>query len=319
MDPLTHLLKRRSIRRFKPEPLREGDLERILAAARRAPTDASAQLYSILRVTDPRLRRELAHLAGDQAHVAEAAEFFVPLADVHRLERLLAHRGQAMARWPRTGLHFALVDATLAGAHLAVAAEALGYGICWIGGLLNRPAEAARLLELPRGVVPVSGLVVGVPAEDPAPRPRLPEALVVHENRYRAYTSADLDAAYAAMAPASRRGDWLFVLERYFARGGTMEQRDPAYGFLAARQGFVADWPPEAAEALFVRGHDAGSLGEALEALLGHGWRGVLFGKGPFEESVVWLEHETAAERGEGKTPGEALGRAVEAALPAEE
>lgn len=319
MDPLTQMLERRSIRRFRPEPLRPGDLERILAAARRAPTDASAQLYSILRVTDPELRSKLAHLAGDQAHVVEAAEFFVPLADVYRLERLLAHRGKTMAHWPRTGLHFALVDATLAGAHLAVAAEALGYGICWIGGLLNRPDEAARLLELPRGVVPVSGLVVGVPAEDPEPRPRLPETLVVHENRYRAYTPADLDAAYAAMAPASRRGDWLFVLERYFARGGAMEQRDLPYGLLIARQGFVADWPPEAAEALFVRGHEAGSLGEALEALLAHGWRGVLFGQGPFKESVVWLERETAAERGEGKTPGEALGRALEAALPAEE
>ncbi|HHO58494.1 MAG TPA: NADPH-dependent oxidoreductase, partial [Oceanithermus profundus] len=184
---------------------------------------------------------------------------------------------------------------------------------------LNRPAEVARLLGLPRGVVPVSGLVVGVPDEKPPLRPRLPEALVLHENRYRAYTPADLDAAYEAMAPASRRGDWLFVLERYFARGGTMEQRDPAYGFLAARQGFAADWPPEAAEALFVRGLDAGDLGEAIEQLLAGGWRGVLFGRGPFGESTVWLEKETAAERGEGKTPGEALGRAVEAALPAEE
>ncbi len=314
MDRLTHLLERRSIRRFKPEPLREGDLERILAAARRAPTDASGQLYSIMRVTDPELRRALAQLAGGQAHVAQAAEFFVPLADVHRLKRLLAHRGQEMARWPRTGLHFALVDATLAGAHLAVAAEALGYGICWIGGLLNRPREVARMLELPPGVVPVSGLVVGVPAEDPPLRPRLPEALVVHENRYHGYTPADLDAAYAAMAPASRRGDWLFVLERYFAAGGAMEDRDPAYGHLLAWQGFVADWPPTAARALEDAGLPAPSLGEALEAVLKTGWRGVLFGR----EGAgwrVWLERETAAERGEGRTPGEALGRAAETAL----
>ncbi|WP_293177622.1 nitroreductase family protein [Oceanithermus sp.] len=310
MDLLHSLTQRRTVRRFKPEPLREGDLERLLEAARRAPTDASAQLYSILRVTDPELRRELARLASGQAQVTDAAEFFVPLADVHRLERLLAHRGQAMARWPRTGLHFALVDATLAGAHLAAAAEALGYGICWIGGLLNHPREVARLLELPPGVVPVSGLAVGVPDEDPPLRPRLPEALVVHEDRYRAYTPADLDAAYEAMAPASRRGDWLFVLERYFAAGGAMEDRDPDYGRLLARQGFVADWPPEAARALDEAGTPAGSLGEALEAVLGSGWRGVLFGR-EGEGYRVWLERETAAERGEGASPGEALARAV--------
>ncbi|WP_457628279.1 nitroreductase family protein [Oceanithermus sp.] len=310
MDPLHSLTQRRTIRRFEPEPLRAGDLERLIEAARRAPTDASAQLYSILRVTDPKLRRELARLAGGQAQVTDAAEFFVPLADVYRLERLLAHRGKEMAHWPRTGLHFALVDATLAGAQLAAAAEALGYGICWIGGLLNHPREVAQLLELPPGVVPVSGLAVGVPAEDPPLRPRLPEALVVHIDRYHPYAPADLDAAYAAMAPASRRGDWLFVLERYFAAGGAMEDRDPAYGRLLAQQGFVADWPPEAAASLEAAGLPAASLGEAFEAVLDSGWRGALFGREE-EGYSVWLERETAAERGEGTSPGEALARAV--------
>ncbi len=319
MDLLARMLERRSLRRFKGGPVPEGDLKKILAAARQAPTDAGAQLYSILRVSDPGLRRELARLAGGQEHVVSAAELFIPLADVYRLEQLLIHRGKTMARWPRTGLHFALVDAALAGAHLAVAAEALGYGTCWIGGLLNQPLEVARLLELPRGTVPVSGLVVGVPAEDPSPRPRLPEALVVHENRYRKYHPRDLDAAYAAMAGASRRGDWLHVLERYFASGGAMEQRDPAYGLLAALQGFVADWPVAAAAAFAELGYEAGSLGETLEELLEGGWRGILFGRDAGGKMTVWLERETRAERGEGETPGEALGRTLKTALPRDE
>jgi len=299
--------KRSSVRRFKPEPLPFKDLETILAAARQAPTDASAQLYTILRVRDPELRQELAHLSGDQQQIIDAAEFFVLLADVHRLDELLRRRGECLGNWPRTAHHFAIVDAAIAGAHLAVAAEALGYGICWIGGLLNRVDEVVELLNLPPGVLPISGLVVGVPAERPDPRPRLPQEMVVHEDRYRPYRPNELEAGYAAMAPFSRKGDWLPLLKHYFAAGGVMEERDAVYGRAAARQGFVADWPPAAARPL-----EAADLGEALELLLDSDWRGVLFNR-EGEDYVVWLEKETAAERGDGDTPGEALAAAAAA------
>ncbi len=318
MDATERLLRRASVRRYRPEPIPEADLERMLAAAQQAPTDASGQLYSILRVRDPKLRAELAHLSGDQAHVVEAAEFFVLLADLYRTGRLLAHRGEALGRFPRMGLHFALLDAALAGAHLAVAAEAMGYGICWIGGLLNRADEVARLLSLPPGVLPISGLTVGVPDEAPAPRPRLPREAVVHTDRYRRYREEDLEAAYRAMAPISRSGDWLKLLKHYFAAGGAMEAREPVYGVAKARQGFADDLEAEAAEALFVRDLAAGSLAEAIAGLLARGWRGVLFSQGAFGESEVWIEQETEAHRGEGKTPGDALAEAVKAAFPGE-
>ncbi len=312
------LVNRASVRKYAPEPILEEDVEQMLAAAQQAPTDASAQLYTLLRVKDPELRAQLAELAGGQRHVVEAAEFFVPLADVYRLERLLAHRGEELGDFPRTALHFALVDATLAGAQLAVAAEAMGYGICWIGGLLNRVDEVARLLDLPPGVLPVSGLTVGVPAERPEPRPRLPRPTVVHTDRYRRYTDEELEDAYRAMAPITRSGDWLKVLKRYFAKGGTQEARDAVYGLAKALAGFADDLSKDAARTLYLKDTDAASLGEAITWLLKHGWRGVLFGEGPFGESEVWIEQETEAHRGEGKTPGEALARAVEAAYPSD-
>ena len=318
MDMLALYQRRASVRAYKPEPIPEADVEKMLAAAQRAPTDASAQLYTILRIKDRELRKKLAHLAGDQRHVEEAAEFFVLLADVHRLGRLLAHRGESLGHWPRTALHFAILDAALAGANLATMAEALGYGICWIGGVLNRVDEVIELLDLPAGVLPISGLTVGVPAEQPAPRPRLPRELVVHTDRYRRYDEAELAAGYQAMAPISRTGDWLKLLKHYFAKGGVMEARDALYGRAKARQGLADDLEAEAAEALFVRDIEAGSLAEAITDLLKKGWRGVLFSEGAFGESEVWIEKETEAHRGEGKTPGDALAEAVKAAFPSE-
>ena len=318
MEVPKFLTQRASVRAYRPEPIPEEDVAAMLAAAQQAPTDAGAQLYSILRVRDPELRARLAELSGGQRHVLEAAEFFIPLADVYRLKRLLAHRGESLGNFPRTALHFALLDAALAGAHLAVAAEAMGYGICWIGGLLNRVDEVARLLELPEGVLPISGLTVGVPAERPGPRPRLPRAAVVHTDRYRRYAEEELEEAYRAMAPITRSGDWLKVLKRYFAKGGTMEARDAVYGLAKALAGFSDDLPAPAARVLHLRGLDAGSLAEAIAWLLEHEWRGVLFSEGAFGESEVWIEQETEAHRGEGRTPGEALARAVEAAYPSE-
>lgn len=298
MEVLEALKRRRSVRRFKPVPLPEEDLEKLLFALQRAPTDASAQLYSALRVTDPALRDRIAQLSGEQEHIRQAAEFFVFLADIHRLERLLAHRGEAMAFWPRTALHFALIDAALAAAYLALTAESLGYGVCFIGGVLNGVEALIDLLGLPPGVLPAVGLAVGVPDEEGPPRPRVPRALVVHENRYRPYTPEDLEAAYAAMAPYSRVGDWGRVLRRYFAQGGTMAEREGPYGRALVRQGLDPDLPREA------RAYSLGALiGEALEEA-----RGVLFRLGE-----AWVEREAEAFRGEGR-PGEALWEALEKA-----
>ncbi|WP_018110720.1 nitroreductase family protein [Thermus igniterrae] len=289
------LARRRSTRRFKPLPIPEADLEKLLFALQRAPTDASAQLYSVIRVQDPTLRDQVARLSGDQEHIRQAAEFFVFLADVHRLERLLAHRGERMARWPRTALHFAILDAGIAASYLALTAEALGYGVCFIGGVLNGIEALIPLLELPPGVLPVVGLAVGVPDEEGPPRPRLPRRLVVHQDRYRPYREEDLEAGFQAMAPYSRVGDWGRVLRRYFAQGGTMEEREGPYGRAVSRQGFDPDLPPGAA---FY------SLGGLLAEALGEA-RGVLFRPGE-----AWLEREAEAFRGEG-SPGEALLQAL--------
>jgi FMN reductase (NADPH) len=298
VEVLEALKRRRSVRRFKPVPLPQEDLEKLLFALQRAPTDASAQLYSVIRITDPELRREVARLSGEQEHIRQAAEFFVFLADIHRLERLLAHRGEAMAFWPRTALHFALIDAALAAAYLALTAESLGYGVCFIGGVLGGVEALVDLLALPPGVLPAVGLAVGVPDEEGPPRPRLPRALVVHENRYRPYTSEDLEAAYGAMAPYSRVGDWGRVLRRYFAQGGTMAEREAPYGRALVRQGLDPDLPQGA------RAYSLGALiGEALAEA-----RGVLFRRGE-----AWVERETEAFRGEG-APGEALWEALEKA-----
>ena len=299
VDPRLEAFDRhRTIRQFKPEPLRPGDLEQLLWAAQRAPTDATAQMYSFVRLTDAALRSELADITGNP-HIATASEAFVVLADVNRLRRLLEHRGYEYADWPAASIHFAIGDAVLAGQNLLVAAELLGYAGCWIGGVLSALERIVEVLRLPEGVIPFSGLVIGVPDETPAQRPRLQPELVWHENAYREPEAHELEEALSRMAPITARGDWAQTLSRYFAKGGTMEAREVTLRWVLERQGF---------------GHVAGAGLDALVAKAERaGYSGVLIRRAG-DGYQAWVDRPNRAHSGEGRTPSEALERAVETA-----
>lgn len=236
-DPI--LAPHRSVRVFRREPLPEGTLARLVAEAQRAPTDATAQMYSFVRVTSEASRRRISELSGDQEHIVEAAEFLVVCADVHRHEAMIAARGHRPGAYPATGLHFAIVDASLAAQRLIDAAEALGLGTVCIGGILNGIEDLVEILALPRGVVPVFGLCLGWPGESPVERPRVALGSVLHEGRYHELTQEAASADVAAMAAVTRSRDWVDVLARYFAAGGTMERREEALRRVLRRQGFA--------------------------------------------------------------------------------
>jgi FMN reductase (NADPH) len=240
-DLRARLSSRKTVRLYLPEPVPEEDIQFLLGVARKAPTDATGQMYSLIRITDRGLRDRIASLCGDQAHIRMAPEFFIVCADIARLKALLEHRGKTLGMKPRVALHFAIVDATIAASYLALAAETLGYGICFIGAVVNHIDELCRLLLLPKGVLPVVGLTLGRPdpTEERKIIPRLPQNLTVHENLYLRPTLSDLNSAYEAMAEASRRGDWVFTLDRYFGAGGVMESREEVLARALYIQGFA--------------------------------------------------------------------------------
>lgn len=233
------LAAHRSIRIFRPEPLPDGMTERLVLEAQRAPSDATGQMYSFVRISDRELRQRVAALSGDQRHVAEAAEFLVVCADINRLARVLEHRGEKPGRFPATGLHSALVDATLVAQRLIDAAEALGLGTVCIGGILNGIEELVEMLALPAGVLPLFGLCIGWPGEKPVERPRVAMTSVLHTDRYRQQAAEAIEDDLRVMASTTRSRDWGSVLARYFAAGGIMEQREAALRRVLERQGFA--------------------------------------------------------------------------------
>ncbi len=194
------MLQHRSVRAYLPDALPTGTLEAIVAAAQSAPTSSNLQAWSVVAVEDQAARDHLAELAGRQRHIATAPLFLVFIADLARAARLGEAGGVAMETLGYTEAFLvAVVDAALAAQNASLAAQSLGLGIVYIGGMRNHPEAVAAALGLPQGAFAVFGLCVGHidPAAPPAAvKPRLPQSVVLHRERYSAELEAEHLPAY---------------------------------------------------------------------------------------------------------------------------
>lgn len=182
-DAIALLLAHRSIRRFADAPVSDDDVRRAVEAGQAASTSSAVQAYCLIRVNDPKKRERLVELTGGQAKVAECGAFFIVAGDTRR-HRLAVERAGGTYEAHLEAFLLAIIDATLFAQNLVVAFESMGYGICYIGGLRNQLDEVDALFEIPHGVLPIFGLCVGVPAESPSMRPRLPIDSVYFQDRY---------------------------------------------------------------------------------------------------------------------------------------
>lgn len=78
-----------------------------------------------------------------------------------------------------------VVDTAMMAQNALTAAESLGLGGVYIGGLRNNIEAVTELLKLPQHVLPLFGLCLGWPADNPDLKPRLPASILVHENNYQ--------------------------------------------------------------------------------------------------------------------------------------
>ncbi|PZD66307.1 oxygen-insensitive NADPH nitroreductase [Pantoea ananatis] len=218
MTPTIDLLcSHRSIRSFKDQKVSAEQREAIIAAAQSASTSSFLQCSSIVRITDPALRDQLVTLTGGQTWVAEAAEFWVFCADFNRHLQICpdAQLGRAEQ------LLLGCVDTALMAQNAMVAAESLGLGGVFIGGIRNNIAQVTELLGLPKFVLPLFGFCLGYPESIPDVKPRIPQSMLVHENRYQPVDPAvlaDYDsrtAIYYEQRDSNQRSEtWSQLIQR---------------------------------------------------------------------------------------------------------
>ncbi|MGG1571941.1 oxygen-insensitive NADPH nitroreductase [Fictibacillus sp. NRS-1165] len=185
-ETIKNILSHRSIRRFKEEPIPEEVIETLVQCAQAASTSSYQQVYSIIGVEEQSLKDKLAELAGNQSYVAQNGYFFVFCLDYHRHQLMAEMTGGNVDATiqSKEGFMVGMIDVALASQNLAVAAESLGLGIVYIGGIRNNLPEVSDLLRCPDHVVPLFGMAVGYPDASPGLKPRLPQEAVFHKNQY---------------------------------------------------------------------------------------------------------------------------------------
>lgn len=186
----------RSIRKFKAAAVEEDLVRNILEAAQWASTSNFIQAYTIIRVNDSEKRARIAELAGPQEWVAQCPLFLVFCADLKRSEQACGMHGIAMVKGYTEQFIVATVDAALVAQNTMLAAESLGLGGVYIGGIRNDPQKVCELLEIPDLVYPVFGMCLGYPDDDPESKPRLPLDVVLKEDRYTDTSEHTLLAEY---------------------------------------------------------------------------------------------------------------------------
>lgn len=197
-DTINLLMRHASVRKYKDTPVSEEQLNAIIGAGQMASTSSNVQAYSVIAVTDSALKSQLAGLAGNQAYIEQCPVFLVWCADLYRLREVTKPhlQGETSYEDSTENLIVASVDAALAAQNAAVAAESLGLGIVYIGGIRNQIAEVSELLGLPELVYPIFGMCVGYPDGTSGLRPRLPLEAVLHRNHYNAEATVEQVKTY---------------------------------------------------------------------------------------------------------------------------
>jgi len=152
MDFLALAGKRYSVRAYKTDQVEDGKLQKVLEAARIAPTAHNLQPFQFIVI----------HTKGKEAELRRiySASWFVQAPIV------ICACGMSSQSWVRSdGRNYCDVDVAIAMEHLILAAADLSLGTCWIGAF--NPDAAREVLSLPDGVEPIVFTPLGYPDDEP--------------------------------------------------------------------------------------------------------------------------------------------------------
>jgi len=177
------LMSHRSVRKYEDKNIEEEKINAIIESAQWSATSGHFQAYSIIQVKDPGKRRIISEVAGNQKWVVKCPLFLVFCANLKRSKDYWEEIDPSVLGNMEM-LLVSTIDASLAAQKAFIAAQSLGLGGVFIGGIRNDIKAVSDLLELPELIIPLFGMCLGYPAEQHLQKPRLPKGLIYKENRY---------------------------------------------------------------------------------------------------------------------------------------
>ena len=249
MNPvLESLLKHKSVRKYKNQPLEEEKLQLIIKAAQAAPTWCNGEQVSIIAVKDQAIKDKIRDLAWGQQYISTCSVFLVFCADFYRISIAFEKGGKTKEDFEKYITH---IDTLIVGSHdvgialqnATVAAESFGLGTVDIGAIRGKSLEITKLLNLPKYCIPLVGLCVGYPDDDPGVKPRLPMTSVCFDNKYDSEKAKagveEYDVTYQKYLSErdsnARDSNWSKSISKIYSSFSI----DPTYDLLK-QQGFIS-------------------------------------------------------------------------------
>jgi len=160
------LIKQRySVRAYKPDDVPSDVIDKIVEAARLAPTAANRQSFKLFIIKTAGFKEELKKVYP--------RDWFI------QAPYVVGIYGIPEGNWVRRdGKNYTDVDSAIVMDHVILAATDMGLGTCWIGAF--DPEAARKFLDLPQDMEPIAFTPLGYPADQPGIKKRKPIDQLVH-------------------------------------------------------------------------------------------------------------------------------------------
>ncbi|SYZ71861.1 Nitroreductase [Candidatus Zixiibacteriota bacterium] len=210
------LIERSSCRSFYDRPIPDDVLAMILEAGNRAATGGNLQPFSIIKIIDPAVKKEVDRLCGEQEFISTAPVDLLFCLDWYRL-KCWAEIEEAPFSATSSFRHFwiSFQDTIIAAQNICTAADALGLGSVYVGTVLECFRELRQIFDLPEGVFPVVLLSLGYPKARPMPKKKLGVKTIVHDGKYHKMNDTEIKTAFENKYPGFKRELTAERLERY--------------------------------------------------------------------------------------------------------
>ncbi|MDD2634568.1 MAG: nitroreductase family protein [Bacteroidales bacterium] len=194
---LKEIQEHRTIRKYTDKQIPKNVMDSILGAAIRASNTGNMQVYSVVVTTDPKIKDELAPTHFNQPMVKNAPAILTFCADFNRFNKWCRQRKAQPGYDNFLSFLTAAIDAIIAAQNACIESAANGLGFCYLGTAIYNADKIIDILNLPKGVVPVTAVTIGYPDETPELTDRLPLEAVVHYEKYNDYKPEEIDRLYA--------------------------------------------------------------------------------------------------------------------------
>ena len=173
MNLLEIIKNRRSIRVFKKQDIPPDIIEKLLEAARWAPSAGNVQPWAFVVVSSQKMKQSLSMAAFGQKTLEEASVVIVVCADEKLAEQSYGVRGKSL---------FCIQDTAAAIQNILLTAYSLGLGSCWIGAF--KEDEIKKAIKAPKEMRPIAMIPIGYPNEAPSARSRRPVSEIMHKETF---------------------------------------------------------------------------------------------------------------------------------------